>query len=404
MEKNENVDFVLPDSWAASTPPGFPPQSLKARSSAAAGLSTNPNPSSKENEPVHGLNQTPRRRTCRKRSRPQFYAPSAPPKLAAAGRRCRGRPPKSGFISRLAHLKTVTSDGNGVSPVSKDQSSLQVNDNQVVEHGSHPSPHSLVGLKTNTKKKTSESRMNQRTSFCAHDIEDILVDISLTEVPNERARGVGHNNQISEGIDSKIWQHVANALQYMTGNQTAVADAKVMPRSSGFNPSLVHTLEAINKKHGDITRGCLLESDCMKTVVLLGICKVVQDLQRKQLKDLDINGLNSYYTAVRDAENMKVNVQWLRSRLDEIGDACKLSDGAKRLMDERDRQVGNIDETKKKLSQRRVDLERLQSEVQGIEEQLVQELVLVEELNKKFSNQLSKISRFRHANLMDGLI
>lgn len=80
----------------------------------------------------------------------------------------------------------------------------------------------------------------------------------------------------------------------------------------------------------------------MKTLVLLGICKVVQDLQKIQLKDLDISSLDSYYTAVRDAENMKVNVQWLRSRLDEIKDAINLSGEAKGLINERDRRVRTL--------------------------------------------------------------
>ncbi|KAL6543475.1 hypothetical protein OROHE_010097 [Orobanche hederae] len=170
--------------------------------------------------------------------------------------------------------------------------------------------------------------------------------------------------------------------------------------SSDFNRNLVHTLNAINKKHGDITQGCLLESDCMKTMVLLGICKVVEDLQKKQLKDLDGNSLDSYYTAVRDAENLKVDVQWLHNRLDEIRDACKLSDGAKGLVDEMDRRVGKIYGTKRELSQRRFDLERIESEGRGIEELLAREIVMVEELNKNFGDQISKMSQFQHANLM----
>ncbi|KAL6582684.1 hypothetical protein OROMI_004762 [Orobanche minor] len=100
--------------------------------------------------------------------------------------------------------------------------------------------------------------------------------------------------------------------------------------------------------------GCLLESDCMKTLVLLGICKVVEDLQKKQLKDLDGNSLDSYYIAVRDAENFKVDVQWLHNRLDEIRDACKLSDGTKGLVDERDSELEKL--MKRRENSRIVDL------------------------------------------------
>lgn len=310
------------------------------------------------------------------------------------------------YLFAVVHLETVNSNAapqeqmsSFISSlqISKDQSSLQGND-QVAEHGSMEKKSGDISI------DKIQPRTNQRSGFRAPDIEELLVDISLTELPYESARGVGRNIQISEGIDPKILQHVANALQYMAGSQTAVDDAKVMSTSTDLNQSLVHTLKAINKKHGDITQGCLLESECMKTVVLLGICKVVQDLLKKQLKDLDGNSLDSYYTAVRDAENLKVDVQWLRSRLDEIRDACKLSDEAKGLVDERDRRVGNIDEMKKELSQRKFDLERLESEVRGIEEQLAREVVMVEELNKKFSDQMSKVSRFQHANLMEGLI
>lgn len=138
----------------------------------------------------------------------------------------------------------------------------------------------------------------------------------------------------------------------------------------------------------------------MRTLVLVGICKVVEDLEKKQLKDLDVNSLDSYYTAVRDAENVKLNVQWLRRRLDEIKDACNLFNEAKGLKNERDRLAGNIDRNRQEISARRVQLEKLKSEVQYLEEQLALEVEMVEDLNY----EMSKMSRFQHANLMDGLV
>ncbi|KAL6543476.1 hypothetical protein OROHE_010098 [Orobanche hederae] len=92
------------------------------------------------------------------------------------------------------------------------------------------------------------------SSFLAPDLEELLVDISLTEVPYERAQGVGRSSQISEGIDPKVLQHVANALQYMTTSQTAYDDAKVISTSPDFNRNLVHTLNAINKSTGILLR------------------------------------------------------------------------------------------------------------------------------------------------------
>lgn len=324
----------------------------------------------------------------------------------------------------IGHFETVARNSNQVSRVqlrrpqeqmssfisscgiAKDQSSLQVNVS-VFEHGSqtntYPSPHSHVGRDTHTKKSTTDISVDkikpkpvQISGFHAHDIEETLIDVSVTEVPgpisfHERAQSVA---------DPKTLQHVANALHYMAESQTTVDDTKVKSRSSDFTKSLVHTLEAINKKHGDITRDCSLESDCIRTFVLLGVCKVVKDLEKKRLKDLDVNSLGSYYTAVRDAENVKLNVQWLRRRLDEIRDACNLSDEAKGLKNERDRLAGNIDRKRQEISACRVQLEKLKSEVHYIKDQLALDLEMVEELNY----EMSKWSRFQHANLMDGLI
>lgn len=129
--------------------------------------------------------------------------------------------------------------------ITKDQSSLQVND-QVFGHGSrthtYPLPHSHVDHDTHTKKSTSDISVDeikpnpvQISSFHAHDIEENLIDVSVTEVPGpisfyyDRAQSV---------VDSKTLQHAATVLQYMVGSQTAVDDTKVKSRSSDFTKSL----------------------------------------------------------------------------------------------------------------------------------------------------------------------
>lgn len=285
--------------------------------------------------------------------------------------------------------------------IAMDESSLRVN-NEVAEHISHiincPSPHHLAAL---IKTGRIWPRVAQSSSVNAEDIEETLTDVPLAKVPApagyEKAQNLSRNYQISEGIDPKSLQHVPNALQHMVGTQTALDDAKVISRSSDINKNLVHTLKAITERYGDITQDSLLESDFVKTSVLHGICEMVQDLQKKQLKDLDISTLGSYYTAVSDLENMKVDVQWLRSRLDEIKDALNLSDEAQGIISEKEGRLGNINRKKK-------ELERLKSEVQDIEVQLARDVVMVDELDKKFDYQMSKIAQFEHANLMDGLI
>lgn len=267
--------------------------------------------------------------------------------------------------------------------LTKEQTSSQAK-NQM---GPDPTMNGKTGDITIDKNKAPS--MNQFTFSQARDSEETAVDTR-----SERSKNVGCQNKMTEGIDPVILQRVANALEYKN----------VYSRSSDFDKNLVRTLKAIENKHGDITKDCLLESDCMKTLVLIGICNVVQDLQKKRLVDLDVSILGSYYTAVRDAENMKVNVQWLHNRLGEIKDAVNFSSEAIGMENERIKRLAVIDRKKKELVLRRVELERIKSEVRAIEESIAQEAVMVDELDRKYCDQMSRISQFQKMNLMDGLL
>ncbi|KAK4422611.1 hypothetical protein Salat_1843600 [Sesamum alatum] len=410
MVKEENANFCLRDSWVGNppgldAPPGFPSQPPKTSTTAAAESSRNQNPSSQENGFSHGESPDPTgllRRTSRKRSRPQFYSPS-PARQSPTGPRRRGGPPKARFMSQLSRQEIGTRNGDQVSatplrspqdrmscfltslPVAKEQSRSRTN-HKVCEQSSQVT-------QTVDQNQASTAR---RSTFLNHDIKETLIGISLTEVP-----GPIHG-RMNSGMDPKILQHVAKALHYMVGSEASLDGTKVLkPRSSDIDKTLLHTLKAINKKHGDITQDCSLESDCMKTLVLLGICKVVQELEKKQLKDIDVNTLDSYYTVVRDAENMKVNVQWLHDRLDEIKDAVILREAAKGMVDERNRRLESIDNRKKELSMRKVEVERLMSEIKSFEDQLAREVIMVDQLNRKIGAQTSE---FQHTYLMDGLL
>ncbi|CAA0838764.1 Unknown protein [Striga hermonthica] len=107
---------------------------------------------------------------------------------------------------------------------------------------------------------------------------------------------------------------------------------------------------------------------------------------------------------VWDAENMKVNVQWLHERLDEIMVAVKLTDEEKVLVDEKKERLVNLDIKKEELELRKGQLERLRSDIDDLEAHVAREVVMVEELNRKIGARQSRCSEFQHAYLMDGLV
>ncbi|GER30363.1 arabidopsis phospholipase-like protein [Striga asiatica] len=390
VKREDNASFT-PDSFSPpDAPPGFPPQ--PTRNSAAADVDTtgDQNPGDYRKRSVSPEWYWPRR-TSRKRSRPDFYKPppARTPPLAEGPRR-RGRPPKARLVSplllfHLAALKEtearnpnqassnpsqklqehVLCFSNKSSHTSKELSSSDA-DSQLIE----PSHLYEFKRKNNLNWKTSDIVVSEKQAGEA------------TEIFNFQNRNV----------DPKIL-HIANALDQMP--VSTVNHSKL---------DLTRMLESINKKHGDITQDSVLESDCMKTFVLLGICNVMLDLERKQLNDIDVRGLVPYYTAVWDAENMKVNVQWLHERLDEIMVAVKLTDEEKVLVDEKKKRLVNLDMKKEELELRKGQLERLRSEVNDLEAHVAREVVMVEELNRKIGARQSRYSEFQHAYLMDGLV
>ncbi|XP_059276212.1 uncharacterized protein LOC132030548 isoform X3 [Lycium ferocissimum] len=148
-------------------------------------------------------------------------------------------------------------------------------------------------------------------------------------------------------VDVNFLQRVAVAFEEVKANQEE--STKTVKQSITMNPSLEPTFLAICDKHGDITKDCPMESGEMLTSVLEVICKVVQELQKKHLTEVDRNVLDSYYLVVKDAEKMKVNVNWLRTRLDEIRDAINCIVETKKLNDEKNRFAERIENEKKDL-------------------------------------------------------
>ncbi|KAL7150342.1 hypothetical protein ABFS83_05G105900 [Erythranthe nasuta] len=362
MVKRENPNFSLPP--LRDVPPGFQPHPPKPCTSAAAAAAAaaGQSPNSYRQKPT------------------SLKRPDGP--------RRRGRPPKARSFSHLSNQAIEARNVDQVS--SKDQSS----DKMGSQNNTPPSPHDIVNL----------ALVKCASAFPTHHNNDeALFDTPLTEVPCPVSSSFEAVGKTRGNVDLNILQQVANALNHNM-LENAVDGTKVNSRFSDMDKNLADTLKAINEKYGDITKDCSLESDCMKTLVLIGVCKVVQDLQKKQLEELDIGFLDSCYTAVRDAESMKVNVRWLSNRLDEIKDAVRSSDEGKRLVDERNRRLENIDKEKREVSLRKAEMEKLKSEIRDLEDRLVQEAVLVDELNKKISARTTRFSQLQNMYVVDGLV
>ncbi|KAL2544110.1 uncharacterized protein Fot_13343 [Forsythia ovata] len=368
MVKVERVTLTTPD---LPVPPGFSlktPTAKRATTSVADGSSqpVSPPPSEEASRDQNGHNmheQPPglsTRRTSRKRVRPQFYSPALPQQY----RRRRSRPSKARSMSQLSYQEKVTGNCNKPSTILS----------RWQEQMTH------VPLAIHFTGEQSSSQINNELG---KETNETTTTATTTPLPNQQTEQAPSTMEKTHGI-------------------TVYKNRRLSDNNMKTN--LVLILNAINEKHGDITKDCSLESDRMKTLVLFGICEVVQDLQKKQLKDLDLCMLESCYSAVKDAERMKMNVKWLRNRLDEIKDAIETAGEALKLMDEKERLMENIDNKRKDILLRKGELKRLYSEIEEMEGQVAQDIVIIEELDKNIRTQTSKFQHLEQMPLMDRLI
>ncbi|OIT36265.1 PREDICTED: uncharacterized protein LOC109242257 [Nicotiana attenuata] len=230
-------------------------------------------------------------------------------------------------------------------------------------------------------------------------IQEELRTINGARLDHKTKKEADLSNQQTCSIDANFLQQVAVAFKEVKANQEE--STTLVKETISLNPSLEPTFLAIQEKHGDITKDCPLESGQMLSSVLAVICKVVQELQKKHLTDVDCNLLNSYYLVVKDAEKMKVNVNWLRARLDEIKDAVNSIVETKNLNDEKNRLAELIENEKRNLVFMKTEWENLKVEIATKESQLNVETLVNQELSGMISNRALEIQQLQNMPLME---
>ncbi|KAA8522398.1 hypothetical protein F0562_013241 [Nyssa sinensis] len=371
-------------------------------------------------------------RVARKRAKPQFFDPTPLPKR----KRRRGRPPGSGRKPRLGpwfgpgepvigrdsrapvtrlrkqfnsfiHPSVWSEENQSSFPTQLQLGEQSINTNTapiIHQHTEQPIP--------NKKMEPQDVAGNGQPSVvgistaCSHQetttIPPLREVASMANV-SQREGACVLNTQSSQSIDA-FMRHVANAFDDSGESNPAADGMKVQVGSYAVNPTLAPTLEAIINKHGDIAKDCPLKSGYMRTSLLEGVCNVVQELQRKEFTELDSSSLLSYYSALKDAQTMKLNVKWLHQRLDEIYYSVKSVVHAKNLTDQKTIRMERIECMKKDLQLNKVELEKLKSEIEAKESQLALETMENLKLNNAIRGMTSKFQHFQNNSLMDGLL
>lgn len=105
-----------------------------------------------------------------------------------------------------------------------------------------------------------------------------------------------------------------------------VTETADMPNAGKYSvkAEFASIIEAIFSKHGDIAANSCLQSKQCRSSLLEIVCSIVQKLQNANLKDLRETELKPMLSELQDLESMRLEVGWLRKRLDEIVEAMRL--------------------------------------------------------------------------------
>ncbi|KAM3233238.1 hypothetical protein P3L10_018597 [Capsicum annuum] len=212
-------------------------------------------------------------------------------------------------------------------------------------------------------------------------------------------KNIDQSIQPTKSIDVKFLQQVAFDFEEVNGDQEG--NTKLAKKAISMDSNLESTFQAICKKYGNIAKVCLLESGDILTSILKVICEVVLDLQKKCLSEVDRNLLDSYYLVVKDAEKLKVDVKWLRTRLDEIKDAISCIVEKNKINDERNKIKEQNEIEKKNLESKKAELKKLKSEIDRKEGQISMNTRLTEKLSSKIGDRALKIQQFQNMPLME---
>ncbi|XP_074308126.1 uncharacterized protein LOC141643004 [Silene latifolia] len=166
----------------------------------------------------------------------------------------------------------------------------------------------------------------------------------------------------------------------------------------GYNykvkPHYVGLLTSILSNYGDIGANCSMESVTFRSICMEHVCDIVQTLKNTTLKVMTKKQLQSMMASISDLEKERVDVGWLRKRLDEIFEVEKAiveleeSSNLKKLHGE---QLTKVETIKEKLEEYKRAIDDLQKKVNLAESDLSVAETQVSETENSISDFKAKM-------------
>ncbi|XP_029127271.1 MATH domain and coiled-coil domain-containing protein At3g58340 [Cajanus cajan] len=176
-------------------------------------------------------------------------------------------------------------------------------------------------------------------------------------------------------------------------------------------PEYVPILRKVFTKYGDVFKNSLVSTMTFRSMLLEMICHMISDLLDKNLDRISENELHNMIALANEIKNMKVNIEWLHIRLEEILEARQNLKQSGKLKEKKDSNKKVIETVKRELEECEAKKKALTAMLQSIcdkETACKETLAIAEDESIKIDETVTyaktKVRRFFKCSLVDGLL
>ncbi|KAK3026551.1 hypothetical protein RJ639_041848 [Escallonia herrerae] len=230
----------------------------------------------------------------------------------------------------------------------------------------------------------------------------------------ETANNPSQNNKQTSQISSfNITEFAAMLGDDSDADEVASAADSALVTVNGYRVKVevAPLLRSIFLKRGDIARASIFQSPTARSNALEMLCGIYQKLENAEFKYVTLVELESMLGVVQDLESARLEVWWLRERLDEVCKALRLSRGYPNLKVALASNCQDIERKKKELDIKGQAIERKKKELEVMEEtfsisskELTAMVAESEKMKETVSDTRTMIKRLYQGRLVDGLV
>ncbi|XP_028117660.1 uncharacterized protein LOC114315270 isoform X1 [Camellia sinensis] len=244
-------------------------------------------------------------------------------------------------------------------------------------------------------------------------LDNHLPNMEATEAPNiienrheERANNLDQKAEPTQSLSLNITEMAAMSDDFSDLDEVASALNVALVTVNGYRvkEEFASLLRDIFSKYGDIAKDSSLQSERSRSSFLEMVCGIFQRLQGTKFTDVTDIELKSMLDIIGDIEFVKLEVGWLRTRLQEIYEAKLLFMGSSSLKEAKTRNSEAIGKMEQVVEGYQIEIQILQEKISSSEDKLAAMKAESEKINGMVLNTKTKVKCFHQRSLVGGLL